>query len=623
MDKISNYKYIFVFLIFLVFWSLLLSISGALFTGYQLIDTVGLFDINNQLKSGSVSFFKVTKDCVISDSSVRLRPFYIFYHVLQIKIFGTNFLYRNILRLFLAVLTSFFLFLSIKRMSFSFLESMLFVLLSLIGAQSAIWWRIGPPETLAVFLFSISLYFTVLSIYLNKLKKLCTVFSILFMILSFLSKESFILIIPALVFLKIWLYKEKSNSWFSSIKRNIGSVIILLFLFIITLTFIKFFIGTAGIEYAGIEAVNITGYIQTFIVLSHHSNYIVVIIAVLISVFLFILNNKDNSFLKVRDIIKKFWPPAALFSLIVIPQIILYTKSGIFERYLIPGIFGYSFVLIYSLNYINKGILLENNIKINHKLYNNIRINIFISSAILVGIYISLIDWIRSNIYHLNYLIGSRYFLKVLSEKSNYIYRVLFLLMLLILILSIIYLLAYCIKKRFRILSRLNITKSVILSFKKNSRRTVLAIIVFVILLNLSIAYLSAYKFNLDGSNLLELKKTVEKEKGPDESLLIVGDIGNKVYGELTNAMGEYFKLGSNLNNIYYYHTPEGKFSKDKMIFFDIFDNIAEDLKKGNNISNVIIFDYFETDFLSKSEGWFNPDLYTKKIFDYIIFYYK
>lgn len=82
--------------------------------------------------------------------------------------------------------------------------SVMFALLILTGGQSAVWWRLGPPESLATMLFSVGLLAT---LYLSKkrTKKSIAIFIVSLTLMS-LPKEAFLISAPGFYLLLIELY---------------------------------------------------------------------------------------------------------------------------------------------------------------------------------------------------------------------------------------------------------------------------------------------------------------------------------------------------------------------------------------------------------------------------------
>src|SRR4030095_4310618 len=87
----------------------------------------------------------------------------------------------------------------------------LFSLMSLVGQQSVIWYQSADLENIGMFLLSLSLFFLAKSIYSkNKISFYKTAFAISLALCS-LYKESFLLMVPAILFLYLWIYAFKNS----------------------------------------------------------------------------------------------------------------------------------------------------------------------------------------------------------------------------------------------------------------------------------------------------------------------------------------------------------------------------------------------------------------------------
>ena len=143
-EKIN--KNLIAFILFGVFWTSLLVITGTLTSGYHFTDDHEIISINKNVQDNGIA--NATKSIIKNDLNIRFRPFYYFNRAVLIKLFSTNFLLWSIYNGVLAILTSYFLFLFIYRQGYKFVHAFLFPFLTLVGAQSAIWWRLGPAETI-------------------------------------------------------------------------------------------------------------------------------------------------------------------------------------------------------------------------------------------------------------------------------------------------------------------------------------------------------------------------------------------------------------------------------------------------------------------------------------------
>ena len=338
-----------VFIFILVFWFLIFITSGSIFSGYHFTDDHEIIEVYYNLTTQGMNLVEVFNQWILKDSIAgRLRPFYYIHRIIETKFFGLNFVLWSIYTGLLGIFTTLFLFIFGRLINFSTKEALLFSFLTTLGTQSAIWWQLGPAETIGSFLLSITLVLTVLSE--KEDYKLLSEISLIFLILMMsLSKESFILMIPVVAFLKICLsHQLKKISWQQALSQNFLSITLLGLIFLSEILVLILFIGlTPDIGYAGIDKFSISRIISATKDL-HQVGDGWIASASLLAILLLSMRHSFPAILKT---LKSLCLYLTLFFLVVVPQILLYAKSGISHRYILPGIIGYSFLLLalYSL----------------------------------------------------------------------------------------------------------------------------------------------------------------------------------------------------------------------------------------------------------------------------------
>jgi hypothetical protein len=381
-----------IFILFFLFWFGILTLCGTLFSGYHFMDDHGIFRESKEVANSNIlNEARIFKKNLLTPR-MRFRPFYWVHRRLMLAVMGTDFTAMSIYIGLLAVFTSFFLFLFMRKTGFSLVESVLFVGLTLLGEQAAIWWRLGNNETLGMLMLSIALLFMALSTGTRQKRKkiLYEILFVLSVILASWSKESFILIIPALIFWKIWLTWQKKQeqsqqnpnngkqtakvTLIDAVKENLSPGILLLLVCLLELVHVVKNVGTTKIVYAGYEGFQLGTFVKTGIqgFMAVHGWVIFVLLVILClrrpggesiahGAWRIAFVAKHFAFLgsprrgtcpphKSFSVNQVFWA-FVLAGLIVLPQIALYLKSGMMDRYLLPGIMGYTLLMVVLLRY--------------------------------------------------------------------------------------------------------------------------------------------------------------------------------------------------------------------------------------------------------------------------------
>ena len=352
--KTQEYFMVLISFLFLVFG--FLAFTGTLFSGFHFTVDHEIVRINDYLKH--MDFLQVAKGIISHELILRFRPFYSFHRVLQTRLFGINFTLWYIYNGFLAAFCAFFLYLFARNANFSFAQSLFFSFLTLLGSQAVIWWRLGLSETQGMFFFALSLFFLAKSVYAYRYNAIYNLAFVVFLIISSLCKESFIVLIPAILFWKIWLYSSRNKiSFMKAIYKNIFSTGFLILIMLIELYIIIAFVGTNKLSYAGIDR-----NIDLFRLLGESIYFSVrkaPFILALFGMFLIMRSSlNNNQKISIRNIFKvftdKFSKIIILFSLIFFPQAFLYNKTGFWDRYLLPAFLAFSVLIIYLQREINK-----------------------------------------------------------------------------------------------------------------------------------------------------------------------------------------------------------------------------------------------------------------------------
>jgi hypothetical protein len=368
MNKISDqlikalYKHetIVALLVFAALWSAFLFSAGTVTSGYHLIDDHMVLLISRELSRDNA--FQVAANSVTHElyDVGRFRPVYCVQRVFSIQILGANFVSLSLLSLTMAVLTSWFLYLFARQLRFGRVGAFLFVLLIFMGEQAAIWWRLGNAEPIGMFWLSIGLYFMARTIFeAGKLGPAYNVLSVLALVIATLSKESFVVLLPAVVLWQLILYRQHNQlNWIKTTKANLGKIALLATVCLVELAIIFLKVGTNRIGYAGVDSNSLTLHkvASTAKQLFLASNPL--LMGMIGGVFVVVLTSKivydhvltpKQPFKSLRSLLEELFYVGVLVGAYITPQAVLYAKSGIDERYLIPGVMGFAFLTIYLL----------------------------------------------------------------------------------------------------------------------------------------------------------------------------------------------------------------------------------------------------------------------------------
>lgn len=348
-------KDVFIFILFLLIFYSLFRITDTFNQGYDIVEAHALILTNQSLESKPlpVVFEKMLKEEF--NASKRFRPVWVIYMLTTVKIFGVDLLKLNIYVAFICILTSFIFFKFCFNIGFNKVQSILFALLTLIGPATVMYIRTIDAEIIGMLFLSLNLYFLSKSVYSTRHQSFYKICFILSLSLTMLSKESFFVLTPSILFLYLWFFSLKNNiTLFMSLKRNYVMILICFLLSIPVFYSIIYIIGiNQGHSYSGID-VNLfsVNTFSDFINLFSKTNIFIVI---LLGIFIFFENElQENKFssLHIKRHIGDFLIIFIFMLSVIIPQFILYYKTGLLGRYYLPLYFGFSFCLIYLLKII-------------------------------------------------------------------------------------------------------------------------------------------------------------------------------------------------------------------------------------------------------------------------------
>ncbi|MFC2152103.1 hypothetical protein ACFLSE_06200 [Bacteroidota bacterium] len=315
---------------------LFLGLTGTITSGYHFVDDHEIIRIKADFES--MNLFEITKKWIKDDLNIRFRPLYYFLRIVQTRLFGSNFFIWSVCTGLLACIAMVAFYMAMRNFQFTVEESILFLVISFIGQQMDVWWRLGPNETIGVVFLALSFFF--MSRNCNKIQKVNNLFFVIFLILSSFCKESFIIIIPGVIFFKI--LKERTIQKWSireTVIKNLYLIIPIIIMFV-ELYIIVFYVGTNKIGYAGLDSSFLNTLNGVKNIIFNFISFKLVLGSILIIILIAYLTYK-----KLYDF-KLIILPALLCILIVLPNLVLYAKSGLWGRYLIPSSIGVAFIII-------------------------------------------------------------------------------------------------------------------------------------------------------------------------------------------------------------------------------------------------------------------------------------
>jgi hypothetical protein len=329
-----------------------LGLYGTISSGFHFVDNHEVVQINKDYSDANGNLFKVASTWVKNDLGGRFRPMYMIDNVFVDVFFKGNFFLISIYHTILMIFIAFFLFLVMRKNGFNVIESLAFPLIAFVGQQSAILWRLGPNESIGMWYLSLTLLSMVYSVKAIKYNRIFQILFCLFGSLMILCKESFLILTPAILLAYIYLEKNKSETitWPTTIKKHFIEICILIAVFLGSLFFIFLNVNTENLGYAGIKGVAYKSYFIAFKTLFFEGGI------GLVSLILFSSSLVLNSVWganKREVLIKHIWI-LLIAIIIVLPQVFLYGKSGIFERYFLPGILAWALLFAFSLKSIRQ-----------------------------------------------------------------------------------------------------------------------------------------------------------------------------------------------------------------------------------------------------------------------------
>ena len=314
---------------------------GTMTSGFHLVDDHEFVEWEYQMKYEGDSILDMIKEKVLGDFVWRYEPLYYTTRMLSCYLFGINLPAYSILKALEIIISCICLYYCGKEMGASRIYSFLFAMVSLVGYQSAVWWKLGPQEAQCTMLFSAG-YYCMLR-YLKGKKKTFMVGSILLFAMMVNYKESFILLMPFLMLYVLYyeLMQEGGRiTWqtiIRGIKAHLAYLIILGCIFLIPVIVIVTYVGTNNYGSVGLEAgVPIDVYVEAITRslqgdLKWFKRFGILFCLILLTYW---------------DELKKLWKEMLLTVTFLLPQFVIFGRSGMGERYILPSAIGFAYFFI-------------------------------------------------------------------------------------------------------------------------------------------------------------------------------------------------------------------------------------------------------------------------------------
>ena len=346
IERINRkWEFFIIFILAVLLVSMPILGMGTLTSGFHLVDDHEFLRWTYEIRCQKESLYYIFKTWFWRDLEWRYRPLYYFLRISSCYLFGDNFIAYSVLKALEIVFTIIILYYCGREMGAGKICSVLFAFMSMVGYQSAVWWKLGPQESFATLLFAAG-FFCMLK-YLKGNQKGWMAGSIFLFILMANYKESYIILIP--FFMLYVLYFEMNASgkekitlegiWYCT-KKRLGYLIALLVVFMVPVFIIVFYVGTDRYGSVGFESgMSILEYVDGLGRslkgdLKWYKRFGILFFMILLTYW---------------DELKKLWKEILLTVTFLLPQIVLYGRSGIGERYVLPGSIGFAFFFVFVI----------------------------------------------------------------------------------------------------------------------------------------------------------------------------------------------------------------------------------------------------------------------------------
>ena len=325
---------------------------GTITSGYHLVDDHEFLRWIYQMQNQGKSVWELIAKQLRQDFTWRYEPAYYATRILSTRLFGINLIGYSLVKAVEITLSCIFLYYCGRQMGAAKVYSFLFAALSLVGYQSAVWWKLGPQESQCTMFFAMGFYCMLR--FLDNNRKCWALLSIaLFFVMSNF-KESFILLIPFLMMYVLYSELEKDETrltWskiWKCICHQFWYLLTLGFIFLALVFIIVVFVGVNDYDMVGLDAsVSLKVYVEALQGsfandLKWYKRFGILLVLILLTYW---------------EDLKKLWKEILLIVVFLLPQLIIFGQTGIAERYILPSSIAFSlfFVIMVSKRNILSG----------------------------------------------------------------------------------------------------------------------------------------------------------------------------------------------------------------------------------------------------------------------------
>lgn len=323
--------------------------EGTLFSGWHFVDDHEYLEWLNIINSGEMSWPQLLYSVWRTDFATRFRPLYFPYRIFLTYLFGADITAYAILRTAETVAALVLLYVMARCSTGNRICSFLFSMLSMTGYQAAVWWKLGPQEEECTILFAVGMI--LLERWLPRQRTGLMVGALASFVLMSLFHESYILVIPFIVcYVLVYSVRQQHqtgrNGNLFAVARYINQarwffMISLTVYLIVILGIIAVFVGTNGYSGAGFSLS-----ISPWTIMDSYYYAI----GGDLKYYFFLGIPLVGVLLTYWDRLKAVRAEICLLLIFVFPQLLLYSKESMGERYILPMSIGLSwfFVLVVS-----------------------------------------------------------------------------------------------------------------------------------------------------------------------------------------------------------------------------------------------------------------------------------